>query len=148
MDTMQNVIKLYFKSVKMFNELESIPRDFGTGDLLYSSEIHTLVAIGNHPDVNLTELANILDITKGGASKFVKKLLGKALINKKSLATNKKEVLFELTEKGRVAFHGHKKFSQDVFGDIYSTLSAMDASEINFLESFLHDLNTILMKKK
>ncbi|QUI24941.1 MarR family transcriptional regulator [Vallitalea pronyensis] len=145
---MQNVIKLYFKSVKMFNELESIPRDFGTGDLLYSSEIHTLVAIGNHPDVNLTELANILDITKGGASKFVKKLLEKALINKKSLATNKKEVLFELTEKGRVAFHGHEKFSQDVFGDIYSTLSAMDASEIKFLESFLHDLNAILMKKK
>ncbi len=27
----ENIIKLYFKSLKAFNEFESIPRDFGTG---------------------------------------------------------------------------------------------------------------------
>lgn len=148
MDTIQKVIKLYFKSIKMFNEFESIPRDFGTGDLLYSSEIHTLVAIGKHPDVNLTELAKILDITKGGASKFVKKLLEKELINKKTLMTNKKEVYFELTQKGLVAYNGHEEFSQDVFRDIYDKLSEMDTNEIKFLESFLEGLNDILTKKK
>ena len=76
----EKIIKLYFKSIKGFNEFESLPRDFGTGDLLYSSEIHTLQAIGNNSNINLTELAEILDISKSGTSKFVKKLLDKNLI--------------------------------------------------------------------
>lgn len=101
----ENIIKLYFKSLKAFNEFESIPRDFGTGgDMLYSSEIHTLQAIGRNANINLTELAEKLDISKSGASKFVLKLLEKDLITKNKLINNKKEVVFNLTEKGLIAF--------------------------------------------
>ena len=137
---------LYFKSVKGFNELESIPRDFGTGDLLYSSEIHTLQAIGDSTDINLTELALKLDISKSGTSKFVKKLLEKDLITKSKLYGNKKEVVFGLTEKGRTAYLGHKTFSKEVFAPIYNILSRLDKNEIGFLESFLYDLSSEVEK--
>jgi hypothetical protein len=53
MERRDRIINLYFKSIKQFNEIESQPRDFGTGDLLYSSEIHTLEAVGKYPDSNL-----------------------------------------------------------------------------------------------
>ena len=96
MKTYEKVIEQYFKSIKYFNEFESTPRDFGTNDLLFKSEIHTIIAIGKNPGINLTELASVLDITMAGASKFVKKLMNKELVLKSRLVDNKKEVIFYL----------------------------------------------------
>ncbi len=140
MKSYERIIELYFKSISGFNEFESIPRDFGTGDLLYSSEIHTLQAIGNNANINLTELAEKLDISKSGTSKFVKKLLAKDLITKSKQLSNKKEVVFNLTEKGLIAYLGHETFSKEVFNSIYNILSRLDKNQIDFLESFLNEL--------
>ncbi|QOR35191.1 MarR family transcriptional regulator [Clostridium sp. 'deep sea'] len=140
MKTYESIIKLYFKSVREFNEFESTPRDFGTGDLLYSSEIHTLQAIGNNSSINLTELADKLDISKSGTSKFVRKLLDKGLITKSKHVGNKKEVVFNLTEKGLVAYLGHEAFSNETFDSIYKVLSCLNENQADFLESFLRNL--------
>ena len=140
MKNYERIIKLYFKSVREFNEFESIPRDFGTGDLLFSSEIHTLQAIGKNSSINLTELADKLDISKSGTSKFVRKLLDKGLITKSKHLSNKKEVVFNLTEKGLTAYLGHETFDKEVFGLIYKVLSYLDENQTKFLESFLNDL--------
>lgn len=137
----KRIIELYFKSIKGFNEFESIPRDFGTGDLLYSSEIHTLQAIGDNANINLTELAEKLGISKSGTSKFVKKLIEKDLITKSKQLSNRKEVVFNLTEKGLTAYFGHETFSKKVFNPIYNILSRLDKNEIVFLESFLNELS-------
>ena len=75
MTDINSIIKLYFETVRGFNELEKNPRDFGTGDLLYSSEIHTIQQIGYHESINLTMLAEKLGISKSGTSKHIKKLL-------------------------------------------------------------------------
>lgn len=144
MNKSQKIINLYFSSIKKFNEIESQPRDFGTGDLLYSSEIHTLEAIGKYPGSNLTELSEKLNITKGGTSKFVKKLLAKDLIVKESLADNKKETFYRLTSKGEVAYKGHQEFSLARFGDILQRLSELSLKEANVIEEFLEDLNEII----
>jgi DNA-binding MarR family transcriptional regulator len=140
MKKFENIIHLYFKSVRGFNEIESIPRDFGTGDKLYSSEIHTLKVIGDNSSINLTELAEKLDISKSGTSKFVKKLLVKNLITKSKQLSNRKEVIFNLTEKGLIAYEGHETFSKKMFGSIYNILSQHDEEQIDFLESFLLEL--------
>lgn len=140
MKNYEKIIKLYFNSVREFNEFESIPRDFGTGDLLYSSEIHTLQVIGKNSNINLTELAAKLDISKSGASKFVKKLIEKKLITKSKYLSNRKEVVFNLTEKGVIAYLGHEKFDLEVFASIYKILSGLDEKEKEFLESFLDQL--------
>ncbi|QZY56128.1 MarR family transcriptional regulator [Crassaminicella profunda] len=140
MKNYERIIKSYFRSVREFNEFESVPRDFGTGDLLYSSEIHTLQVIGNNANINLTELAAKLDISKSGASKFTKKLIEKNLITKSKHLSNKKEVVFNLTEKGLIAYLGHEKFDKEVFASIYKILSRFDEKEKEFLESFLDEL--------
>jgi DNA-binding MarR family transcriptional regulator len=140
MKSYERIVELYFKSIRGFNEFESIPRDFGTGDLLYSSEIHTLQAIGKNADINLTELAEKLDISKSGTSKFVKKLLEKGLIIKSKQVGNKKEVAFNLTKKGLAAYLGHETFSKEMLNSIYIVLSHLDGNQIDFLESFLNEL--------
>jgi len=144
MNNYENIIKLYFKSMKSFEKIESTPRNFGTGDFLYSSEIHTLVAIGKHQGCNLTELAMDLNITKGGAGKFIKKLLNKDLIHKTQLPNNKKEVIFYMTDKGRIAYDTHELFEQDRFGKIFETLDSMEEKKVKDLEDFLKKLNEIL----
>ncbi len=146
MNKNQRIIDLYFKSIKKFNEIEKTPRDFGTGDLLYSSEIHTLEAIGNRPGSNLTELSEKLDITKGATSKFIKKLISKDLIVKKMMPDNKKETLYWLTSKGEIAYNGHKKFSNEKFGRIFEMLSDLSKNDSEMLEEFLTGLNDTIDK--
>jgi DNA-binding MarR family transcriptional regulator len=148
MKNYQKVINQYFKSVRNFNEFESKPRDFGTGDLLYSSEIHTLVAIGNKGSLNLTELSRDLEITKGGTSKFVKKLLEKELIIKEKLYDNRKETFFRLTDRGAIAYEGHEVFSREMFGDIIDNLSELSEGEIDTLGGFLELLNNVINGRK
>ena len=142
MKSYEGIIELYFKSIKGFNELVSTPRDFGTGDLLYSSEIHTLQKIGENKNVNLTELAEKLNISKSGASKFVKKLIEKDLISKSRQFNNKKEVVFSLTENGLVAYLGHETFDEEMFKSIFKILSRLDDNQVDFLELFLREMNS------
>lgn len=94
MNRYERLISLYFKSMDKFRALESQPRDFGTGDLLYRSETHTLLAIGQRPGTNLTEIAEDLGITKAGVTKFVKKLMDKGLIIKEQSPENKRKSTF------------------------------------------------------
>jgi DNA-binding MarR family transcriptional regulator len=146
MNKHEKIIQLYFKSIKEFNEFESSPRDFGTGDLLYSSEIHTLQAIGNNANINLSELAEILGISKSGVSKFIEKLLNKEVITKGNPLNNKKEVVFNLTKKGWTAYSGHQNFSEQTFNSIYNILSRLDANQLLFLETFLLELTSEITK--
>ena len=66
MDETNKIIQLYFESIREFNEFEKNPRDFGTGDFLYSSEIHTIQMIGYNENINLSTLAEKLNISKSG----------------------------------------------------------------------------------
>lgn len=140
MNRYERLISLYFKSMDKFRALESQPRDFGTGDLLYRSETHTLLAIGQRPGTNLTEIAEDLGITKAGVTKFVKKLMDKGLIIKEQSPENKKEVYFYLTDKGIVVFQEHDRFSKAYFSKIHQLMAEMADDQLDFLEGFLKDL--------
>ena len=136
----ERVIRLYLKSKELFNEFEKIPRDFGTGDLLYSSEIHTLVEIGMNNGINLTELANILGISKSGTSKFVAKLVDKELIVKEKAINNNKEVVFSLSDKGEKARKGHAIFKEKTLGPIIKMIDDLDDTNKEVIADFLSDL--------
>ena len=53
----RKMIEDFLRVKNKFNALEKIPMDYGTGELLYRSEVNTLVAIGKHKRTNVTELA-------------------------------------------------------------------------------------------
>jgi len=134
------LISLYFQSMELFRILESIPRDFGSGDLLYKSEVHTLATIGYHPGINLTELSLEMNVSKSAISKFVKKLLDKNLIRKSMEKDNRKEVVFYLTQKGQIVFTGHEAFAKSTFSGIYELLNSLSQDENIFLTNFFKEL--------
>jgi DNA-binding MarR family transcriptional regulator len=146
MNEKKAIIGLYMKSVDLMRAIENEPRDFGTGDLLYSSTIHTLVEIGKNPGINLTNLAEKLDISKSAVSKFVRQLLEKSLITKSKDINNRKEVIFYLSEKGVVAYNGHESFEKRFFGLIENKLDMLKDNEKEVFVEFLSSLVQALKK--
>lgn len=103
------------------------PRDYGTGERLYLGEIHAINAVGDHPGINITGLANVLGVTKGTVSPLVNRLEQKRYLRKSRDAQDGKTVLVRLTRKGNAArkgFENHRKalyagFSREVtFGQL------------------------------
>jgi DNA-binding MarR family transcriptional regulator len=144
MDNYDKLIDLVFRVNNKFNIATKKPRDFGTTDLLYSSEIHTIVAISKNPGINLTQLAQHLGVSKSAASKFIKKLLNKEYITKSRPIDNQREVLFHPTNKGITAFIGHEKFSEDIFNNLYIMLDSIKDNDIKAIEIFLEKLEQAL----
>lgn len=73
------------------------------------SEIHTLKAVHDLPQPNVTSIAERLKLTKGAISKITKKLISAKLLDTYMLADNKQKVFFSLTEKGKELYKEHEK---------------------------------------
>lgn len=101
------------RMIHKYNQWESIKRNYGTDDLLSRAEIHTIVAIGNNPGINVTKLAEILGITKGAASQMIYKLRDKKTVEKKISPASDTEVILTLTEKGMINYSTHEKYHKE-----------------------------------
>ena len=136
-----SIVNYYFSCMEGFKKFESKPREYGTGDLLYPSEIHTLQMIARESSYNLTQLAAEMKISKSGISKFISKLLEKGFISKNRNVRKGKEVFFTLTEKGRIAYQVHEDFDKKIFSNIYDLLDSCSYDQIEFLEHFLSEMS-------
>lgn len=107
------------------------PKNFGTSQLLYHSEIHFIDAIGNSKEINASQLSSKLDITNGAVTQVSQKLLQKKLLEKYKKETNKKEVYFKLTVEGKIAYENHKLFHQELNDKIVAYLKELSQEQIN-----------------
>ncbi len=132
--------ELLNRAVVLINRLIAIartPKDFGTGVLLYPSEIHTIEAIGKTPGINVTELAAALGISKPAVSKFVKKLERKKLVSRYKEKGNDREVFFRLLSKGREIFEGHRDYHMRADAVILRKMKNMSDAEIQSIGKLL-----------
>jgi DNA-binding MarR family transcriptional regulator len=129
-DIAQYVTKIKNK----LNKLDKKPIDFGTGEKLYASELHTIEAIGEKYGDTVTELCNLFGTTKGAVSQIISKLEKKQLISKERNRDYAKEINISLTEKGWVVFKSHKELH-----------NKMDVTFLNFMRTVPEDqLNAFL----
>ena len=149
--TMSEVIIKYEQLMdildKVFTKVELLHapfRDFGTGVPMYRKEIHTLQAIGQHPKINITALAEHMGVTKGAVSQMVSKLVKKEMIRKIYAEDNKKEVILELTNLGRIGFHNHEKFHMDIFNIVREYYGEQLKTKLEIFKTVMSDLNAIL----
>jgi DNA-binding MarR family transcriptional regulator len=141
------LLDLIYRAHRLLGELESTPRDYGTGDLLYSTDLHTIVAVSRSPGCNLTELAIALDVSKPAASKFIKKLLGLGYLVKERARDSEKEVSFYLSEAGERAAHAHEKFEKRTFGPLRAIEAALQDADKKTIRAFLESLQEALERK-
>lgn len=126
-------------ATKLFTAMKQ-PNRFGTDNILYASEIHTIEMIGNHPGITVTELAERQGISKSALPKIIHKLVQKDLVYRYQEANNKKNILLDLTGKGRIAFQQHFKFHQAFDIRIMKKINSLTPEEYLFLHDMLEEL--------
>jgi DNA-binding MarR family transcriptional regulator len=111
---LQTLIDLFLKILHLYSIIGRKPKDYGTGDLLYFAEIHTITMVGKNKEINMTQLAELMGVTKGAISQTIRKLVTKKYIMK-SNTNNRKEINLRLSDKGQKVYNGQKSFQKEVF---------------------------------
>ena len=141
--------ELLQKIEKLITRIESMHTpalSFGTGVLMHQKEIHTVQAIGRHPGINVTKLAEYTGVTKGAVSQTIKKLTRKGLVKRTHAPGNAKEVVLELTELGWVGFYNHEKFHMDTFNVAREHYGEQLKNRLERINLAADDLNEILVE--
>ena len=134
------ILELFYRAHRKLGELESTPRDYGTGELLYSSDIHTVVAVAGQPGCSLTQLAGTLGVSKPAAYKFARKLLRMGYLEKEMQADSAKAVSFTLSPRGEKAVRAHQRFTRNVFGPLQAVESGLSGSDRRVIRGFLESI--------
>ena len=140
----RSVVEAFKRVVKKWQKLEKKPRKFGTGIDLHSSEINLIEMIGENEGLSVTDMARLLDITKGAVSQTLKKLESKGLVRKDEDPTNTSRILVELTPRGREAFKAHEQWHEAMDGGFRKYFIGLSDEKILFLKEFLQMFETFL----
>lgn len=139
-ELMNTLRKLYVQ----LRNIENTPQYFKDIDIcLYPSEINIIGIVGKFQEMNVTELAEKIGVTKGAVSQILKKLNDKKLIEKYHDKSNKKEVLLKLTEKGNCVFQEHKNIHKIIDPQIRSFLVNQSNEQTAYLIDFLKMISEI-----
>jgi DNA-binding MarR family transcriptional regulator len=141
------LIQGFVRIMNKFNAGEKKPLDYGTGGLLYRSEVHTIEAIGDNPDINVTDLALYLGITKGAISQTVDKLVKKDMVDKIMAAPGVNEVALNLTEKGMMVHRKHKEHHAEMYKKIAGLMENCSAEQLEFLANLQNVIENFLDEK-
>lgn len=117
-------------------ELEKHTMCFGTGIELTKPEIHLVKVIKENPEIHVTGIADILDVTKGAISQMLVKLNNKGMIKKEINPANKSKIIINLTDKGKKAYEAHEKFHENFDSVFYELFDGYTETEIEFLIEF------------
>jgi DNA-binding MarR family transcriptional regulator len=128
------------KMIRLSNQIDQVsktPHDYGTGQILHSSEIHMIEAIRNHENVNASELASILGITNGAINQVTGKLVKKGYIEQYHVPNNRKEAYYRLTDLGEIADAGHNKNRQKIYRSLSRYLDGLSQADIDVINTFI-----------
>ena len=129
---LNQIVNLFMTAFQKYCQMDKQPMDIGNGIKLYHAELHTIADIGNNPEINITELAEIQNVTKGAVSQIVNKLAKKQYVAKFK-GDNEKEINLRLTDKG-TEVHKIKNQFQEMFfkeyEEIYDSTTEKDQNLI------------------
>ncbi|HLN54838.1 MAG TPA: MarR family transcriptional regulator [Bacteroidales bacterium] len=111
---LQDLIDQFLKILHLYAVINRKPKDYGTGDLLYLTEIHTLTMVARNRRINMTRLAEMMGVTRGAISQTIRKMVIKGLIVKEN-STNRKEFNLSLSPKGEKVMKAQESLQKEIF---------------------------------
>ncbi|MCD8027686.1 MAG: winged helix DNA-binding protein [Erysipelotrichaceae bacterium] len=108
------------------------------------SEIHTLMAIGDFKSPNVTEISKYMDMSKGGISKVIKRLILHGLIESYQQTDNHQKIFYRLTDKGHILYEEHNKCHQQYLDRDAIFLQQYSESDLQQIVSFMSAYNKYL----
>jgi DNA-binding MarR family transcriptional regulator len=142
-----SLIAKFSRVSKLWQQLDSKPRKFGTETDLSGSEIHLIEVVGQNEGLSVTDLARRLGITKGAVSQTLKRLEAKEIIVKEVDPRNISRITVSLSTKGQVAYYSHLQWHETVDGGFRNYFVRLPEDKIRFLEEFLSILEQFLKKR-
>ncbi|MCC8163803.1 MAG: MarR family transcriptional regulator [Lachnospiraceae bacterium] len=122
----QHLIDEIYEAARIDTYNNISPKNYGTGDLLYSNEVHTLKLIAENEGLNQNELAEKTYRRKGTVSVTVDKLESKGLIEKRvDLEDRRRSCLF-VTEKGRLVHEKHADYDNEIYKKMRAGIKVTD----------------------
>jgi DNA-binding MarR family transcriptional regulator len=136
----QDMRKVSEQWIRILNKMgadEKCPKDFGSGDLLHCSEIHTIMTIGKNKDINPTTLSLLLGISKSAISQMISRLVRKNLVEKHRDPDNDKEILLRLSPRGTIACLGHEQHHARIYARMHQNLGDLTDEQFALILKFL-----------
>ena len=87
-------------------------RDYGTGELYTSTEVHMVSRIEENPGITASRIAEDTLRTKSAVSQMIAKLEAKDLVYREKDPNNGKQHFLYVTEKGRYLSQCHKNYDE------------------------------------
>lgn len=138
------VVHTFEKVMNSYLATEKRPHDYGVGFSLYRSEIHTIDVVGRQEQINITELAQTLGVTKSAASQMIDRLVKKGLVVKTILTKSDTEVALTLTTVGQKVFRAHQESHRMFFSYIKETLSTVSDCDISAFLDIMEKLSAFI----
>ena len=113
-EAFNEMMETLFEMSRYISVYESTPRRYRTEDL-YMTEMHALNLIWNQDRLNMTQLAQQTNRTKGAISQMVEKLRKKGLLVKEKNPQNNSEIFLRLTDLGREACQYHRDMERNIY---------------------------------
>jgi len=111
------------------------------------SEIHTIVAIGDMEQPNVTGISQVMHMTRGAISKITKKLMENGLIESYKAEGNNQKIFFKLTDKGQMLYKDHEIRHYLWLERDSAFLQKYSQKELDKIQQFMMDFNIYLENK-
>lgn len=130
-------LEQYYRISNTIIRFQNIPLSFNGSIPLRPASIHLIDEIQNHPDANMTEIAQNLGITKGAVSQMVKELEGKGLVKRQRSDRDGRAMHFKLTRAGEKVYDGHAAFFNDLYERVEKKLESYSVDEVAHFEEIV-----------
>lgn len=138
-----DVIHSLLSAAEALKQEEKCPKDYGTGDILYHSEVKMLEVICQNPDLNAAQLSRLMNITRAAVTQMSNKLEEKGYITRYLQEGNKKAKYYHLTERGRMIKEKHDDYHKEANIRICEYLKSLEKQEVAIIKSFLKEIRDL-----
>lgn len=130
------LIENLYATERVITAMGKEPKRYGTEELFYTNEVHTLKMIAQYEGITQKELTEKMFRTKGATSVMIKKLEKKGLIIRREDEEDARILQLYLTEKGKAVNDFHMKYDENRI--------SIWMEKLNFSEEELKNTNRIL----
>ncbi|MFE6170236.1 MarR family winged helix-turn-helix transcriptional regulator [Viridibacillus arvi] len=123
------MMETIYELSRHISSYESIPRKYGTDDDLFMVEAHTINLIGDKIQTNISELSRLTNKTKGALSQMVDRLIKKDMLTKTKNPLDNREVIIQLTNKGKIVYDFHKELDKVNYRELLKGLEQFNEED-------------------
>ncbi len=137
------IMRKFKKVARMWNEIEKLPHNFD-GTTVYHAEVYMLMNIARNPQISVTGLAKVLEITKGSVSEAVKKLEKKGYILKAQAPDNASKITLTVSAAGMKILEHHQKIHENSENNFMKYNEQLDKDEVEIIVGFFTKFEAFL----